>query len=167
MNVQSCDLVIGKAHLENLILRPGNNSVSLRGQADLKTLISNLGEVLKCQGPAIKNGYLALSTKITNITWEGEVVEYYTSAMGGLTLTAETSLLGLVLNTLRGILHGPAASTPGGLLGELNSTGLLNGTGLNLSALSGLSSRSLLSHLVDNEPDVLESLAKRHLEKFL
>lgn len=148
-----------------MVINPGNNTYSLRGVADLKTLISNLGSIIKCQAPALRNGYLQLTSKVTNITWEDEVVPYYLSAIGGISLTAETSLLGLIISTLKGILNSPAASKPGGLLGGLNSTGILNGT--SLAALHSLSSRNMLSHLVDNEPEVLESLAKRYLENFL
>jgi hypothetical protein len=164
MSILTCDLVIGQAHIENLLIRPGNNSISLRGVVNTTTINSNLGKILKCEGPAIKNGLLQLSARVTDIVWGGAQVPYLVQAMGAVPLTTEISLLGAIINTLRGILNGPTAS---GILGGLNGTGILNETGLETSALSSLQSRNVLSHLMDNEPDLLKGLTRRHLERLL
>lgn len=154
MNVLSGDLVIGKAVMENLWIRPGNNSVTIRGQADLATILHNLPQILKSQAAALRNGYLELTTRVTEITYEGELVPYYTNSMADLPLTAQIPILGLIVNTLKTFLASPAAKNGQGLLGALNATGVLEGSG---SGLAGLL----------NDTDALERVARRHLEHLM
>ncbi|KAH8694961.1 hypothetical protein BGW36DRAFT_428860 [Talaromyces proteolyticus] len=106
VNIMSGDLVIATGMIENLFLQPGNNTFAIRGKANLTNLIENLGDLLKYQGPYIKNGNLELTTHVTNIEYNGSRVPYYSDEMGKLPLTAQTPVLGLLLNTLKGFLHG-------------------------------------------------------------
>lgn len=134
--------------MENLYLRPGNNSVQIRGVANLTTVLDNLGSLIAQQGPYIKNGYLSLTTRVTDISYNGSTVPYYTEEMGNLPLTAQTPLLGLLLNTLSGFLHSSAA----------NSTNLT-------SILANITHNNAIHSDVLNNATHLELVARRHLEK--
>ncbi|KAL1963085.1 hypothetical protein VTN77DRAFT_8731 [Rasamsonia byssochlamydoides] len=160
MNVLSGNLVIGTATIENLWIRPGNNSVVIRGKADLATILRNLSSILQTQAAAIRNGYIELTTKVTEITYEGSLVPYYTNSMADLPLTAQVPILGLIINTLKTFLSSPAATNGEGLLGALNLTGVLNGTAGTAAAGGGLS--GLL-----NDTSALERIARRHLEHLM
>lgn len=104
VDILSGDLKLGTGFIDSLFLKPGNNSFSIRGQLNLTTLLHNLTEVIAYQGPYIKNGYLQLTTRVTNIKYNGSTVPYYTEEMGKLPLVAETPLLGILLNTIKGLL---------------------------------------------------------------
>lgn len=162
MNVLSGDLIIGTAMIENLVIRPGNNSITIRGNTDLATIIHNLPKIIQDQRQNIRNGYLALTTRVTNITYEGTVVPYYTNAMGELPLTAQIPILGLIINTIKTFLASPAAASGQGLLGAMNLTGILNETSSAGGGGGGLG--SLLNITSDS---ALEGIAKRGLEHLL
>lgn len=151
MNVKSGDLVIGTGVIENLFIRPGNNSVTIRGQADLKTILKNLSSILAYQAPYIRNGFLSVTTQVTDISYENNTVPYYTEEMGNLPLNAEIPILGLVINTIKGFMNNPNATNGTGLLSALgNATGSPGG-------LSGLLNNTAL----------VENVARRHLEHML
>jgi hypothetical protein len=151
VDILSGNFTIATGLIENLYIRPGNNSISIRGKANLTNLIANIDEVLKYQSPYIKNGKLSLTTRVTDIKYNGSTVPYYTAEMGKLYLTAQTPLLGLLLNTITGLLHGPG----------INST-LVQEVKNKLHGNHG-SLQSTLGDLVDNSTK-LESLTRRHLE---
>jgi hypothetical protein len=157
MDVLSGDLVIGTSVIENLWIHPGNNSVTIRGKADLATILNNLPQIIQTQAPYIRNGYIALTTRVTNITYEGSVVPYYTSAMSQLPLVAEIPILGLLINTIKTFLASPAASNGQGLLGAMNLTGILNSTSGTGGELGGLL----------NDTKTLEHFARRSVEHLM
>lgn len=134
-------------------MKPGNNSVQIRGTANLTTILDNLSSLIAQQKEYIKNGYLSLTTQVTDISYNGSTVPYYTEEMGNLPLTAQTPLLGLLLNTLSGFLHSGAANTT-------NLTSIL---------------KNYTSHRVtrDNTDDILnnatqlEVVARHHLERLV
>ncbi|CRG86116.1 hypothetical protein PISL3812_03119 [Talaromyces islandicus] len=110
VDILSGDLKIATGYIENLFLKPGNNSFSIRGTANITTLLHNIKPVLAYQAPFIKNGYLQLTTRVTNIKYNGSTVPYYTEEMGKLPLVAETPLLGLLIDTLKGALGSAATN---------------------------------------------------------
>lgn len=112
------DLVIGNATVEDVTLRPGNNTFPLRGVLDVKTVIRNLTEVLASQGSSIATGSLSLTAVTKSITFNGTQIPYYTKVLGSLPLVAKVGLGDILKNTL----------------GHLGSSGTLNLTG----ASSGL-----------------------------
>lgn len=142
--------------IENLYLQPGNNSVQIRGTANLTTILDNISEIIAQQGQYIKNGYLSLTTKVTDITYNGSRVPYYSDEMGNLPLTAQTPLLGLLLNTLSGFLHNAAAN-------GTNLTSVMNST--EEDATSSSSTKNLKDIL--NNSTELEVVARRHLERLI
>jgi hypothetical protein len=151
VDILSGNLTIATGLIENLYLTPGNNSFSIRAKANLTNLIANIGEVLTYQGPYIRDGNLSLTTRVTNIKYNGSTVPYYTEEMGKLHLTAQTPLIGLLLNTITGLLHGSVLNST--VVQEIKDK--LHGDHGNL--------QSQLGDLVDNSTE-LESLTRRHLE---
>lgn len=94
------DLVIGKATVKDVTLRPGNNTFPLRGVIDISTIIGNLTEVLSSQGPAIRRGALTLTAVTTSIVSNGTLIPYYTRVLGSLPLVANVSIGDVLRNSL-------------------------------------------------------------------
>lgn len=147
------NITIGKGLIENLYLTPGNNSIQIRGTANLTTILDNVGSLIAQQKEYIKNGYLSLTTRVTDISYNGSTVPYYTEEMGKLPLTAQTPLLGLLLNTLSGFLHSSAA----------NSTNL---TSILANYTHNHPTRDY-SHDILNNATQLEIVARHHLERLV
>lgn len=106
LDVKSGDLVIGNATLKDITIKPGDNVFPLTGILDIHTMVSNLREVLASQAKAIATGNLALDTVTRSVTWNGELVPYYTDVMKQLTLTANVPIADLVKNTVHNLLSG-------------------------------------------------------------
>lgn len=153
VDIKAGNLTIGKGVIENLYLKPGNNSVQIRGTANLTTILDNLGSLIAQQKQYLKNGYLSLTTQVTDISYNGSTVAYYTEEMGKLPLTAQTPLLGLLLNTLSGFLHSGAANTT-------NLTSILS---------NYTNNRVTRDHTDDilNNATKLEVIARHHLERLV
>lgn len=100
LDIRSGDLLIGNATLTDVTLRPGTNTFPLRGVLSISSLLKNLPEVLKTQGPALKAGNLSLDAATSSIHWNGKYVPYYTDVLRDLTLTANIGLVDLVKNTI-------------------------------------------------------------------
>ncbi|OKL63371.1 hypothetical protein UA08_01697 [Talaromyces atroroseus] len=155
LNILSGDIVIGTGVIENLLLRPGNNTVQIRGTANLTTIMDNLSTIISQQGPYIKNGYLALTSQVTDISYNGSNVPYYTEEMSKVSLTAQTPLLGMVLSTLQGFLSSEAA----------------NGTNLTATLENSIEADYSRSNSVKRIRDVLDNsteielITRNHLER--
>lgn len=94
------DLIIGKATVKDLTLRPGNNTFPLRGVIDIGTMIGNLTEVLSSQGPAIRRGALSLTAVTKSIVSNGTLIPYYTKVLSSLPLVANVSIGEVLSNSL-------------------------------------------------------------------
>ncbi|QQK43688.1 cytochrome P450 [Penicillium digitatum] len=94
------DLVIGKATVKGVTLRPGNNTFPLTGVIDIGTMIGNLTEVLSSQGPAIRRGALSLTAVTRSIVSNGTLIPYYTKALASLPLVANVSIGDVLRNSL-------------------------------------------------------------------
>lgn len=155
VNILSGNLSIGTGVIENLYLKPGNNSVQIRGTANLTTILDNLSTIIADQAQYIKNGYLALTTVVTDITQNGTTVPYYTEEMSKLPLTAQTPLLGLLINTLKGYLGSGAANST-------NLTSILDNATQTDDTSSSKSVRDVLHNTTE-----FELIARRHLEELV
>ena len=145
--------MIGQGVIENLYLTPGNNSVQIRGTANLTAILDNISTIISQQAQYIRNGYLSLTTKVTEITYNSSRVPYYSDEMSTFALTAQTPLLGLLLNTLSGFLHSNAT----------NATSVLNGSNEH-------STRSTSTNILEGIPTdstELELIARHHLERLI
>jgi hypothetical protein len=94
------DLVIGNATVNNVTLRPGNNTFPLRGVVDIGTIVSNLTEVVSSQGSAIRRGALSLTAVTRSIVSNGTLIPYYTKVLGSLPLVANVSIGDILRNSL-------------------------------------------------------------------
>ncbi|KAJ6071083.1 hypothetical protein N7499_009097 [Penicillium canescens] len=123
------DLIIGNATVDNVTLRPGNNTFPLKGVLDLKTVISNLTEVISSQSSSLKNGNLALTAMTRTIVSNGTLIPYYTNVLSQLPLVANVGIADVLRNTLAYL----------GSNDNLNLTGALSGVTDNIRrrALNG------------------------------
>ena len=94
------DLVIGNATVNNVTLRPGNNTFPLRGVVDIGTIVGNLTEVVSSQGSAIRRGALSLTAVTRSIVSNGTLIPYYTKVLGSLPLVANVSIGDILRNSL-------------------------------------------------------------------
>ncbi|KAJ5220250.1 hypothetical protein N7468_009454 [Penicillium chermesinum] len=150
LEVKSGDLVIGNATLEDVILRPGNNTFPVKGILDIPTILQNIGQVLADQGPSIKQGSLSLVSTTRTVKWNGTVVPYYTDVMSQLPLTAKVGLVSTVKKTVQELFSGGKNITD--VIHELTSYSKGNGTALlddlkqGIQAIEGKNSSSGALH---------------------
>jgi hypothetical protein len=104
LDLKAGNYTLGNATIDNLILYPGNHSVPVKGTLDLDYLMANLHGILETQGDALSRGVLRLDAVGRSATYDGQLVPYYTEALKQLTLSADVSLGGLVMNTMQGVL---------------------------------------------------------------
>jgi hypothetical protein len=152
LDIYSGSLLIGNATVEDLTLKPGNHTNPIKGVLDLKTIISNLGEVLKSQASALKTGNLALSTVTRSVVWNGTEVPYYTQVMHDLTLTANVGLVSTLKNTLHSLLHpdGSSGTSTGNLTSLISSLNLTSAVDEAKATLNSTDSNAVSSALKRN-----------------
>lgn len=145
LKVMSGNLKIGTAKLENITLKPGNNTFPLAGTLDIITVFANLPQVIRSQANALKNGNLALNTVTESVTWNGTLVPYYTDVMKTLTLTAHVPVAQVLKNTINHLTHGGKLNLTQ-VVQSLPAGGLLGGgSGGGSKSSSNHSSRSIHS----------------------
>lgn len=127
LDVMSGDLVIGNATLEDVALKPGENTYALTGTLDLKKVIGNLGQVLSTQMSSLMNGDLSLNARTTSAVWNGTLVPYYTDVLRTLTLNTKVPIGPILKNTI----HYFGEHT------DLNLSSLIPGPGPKARALDG------------------------------
>jgi hypothetical protein len=152
LDIKSGDILIGNVTIKEVTLVPGDNTYPLTGVIDLKTIISNLGAVLKAEASALKNGNLSLQATTSSVVWNGTVVKYYTDVLKQLNLVAEIGLADTLKNTMKNFANGK------NLTGILSS---LSGSTSNTSALSRRNendgkARFDLAQLLKEDQDVQE-----------
>ena len=136
--------MIGNATINDLVIRPGNNSAPVRGFLDLHKIIQNLSSILQTQRSAIQNGYIELTSIGTGVTYEGVAVPYYEKVLKNLTLKAQVPIAGLIINTIHGINNRNESH----LLSSLNLTDSL-GDG-SADSLKSLNHTKLVDKLIEN-----------------
>lgn len=154
LDIRSGDILIGNVSIEGVTLVPGDNKYPLTGVIDLKTIISNLGGVLKAEASALETGNLSLQATTSSVVWNGTVVKYYTDVLRQLTLTADIGLADTLKNTLKNFASGK------NLTGILSSiTGNTNSTGTSLGRRdeNGGKARFDLAQLLKGDHDVQQA----------
>lgn len=129
LDVKSGDTVIGNVTIDDVVLKPGDNTFPMKGVLDIKSVFNNLGSILKAQASALMNGSLAIDSVARTVEWKGTPVAYYADILKTLTLSAEIGLGDTIKNTLRNLLNGKNLTSA--------LSGLIDGNE------SSLSSRSL------------------------
>ena len=139
LDLKSTDILIGQAIIDNVLLKPGNNSVALRGHLDVGTVLDHLPAILRAQSSAIMEGQLELSASGNSTVYNGEHIMYYEKVLQGLTLTARVPIAMVLLNTLSGLVD----STDSGDGSGLNISNVLDKFDLTNSTEVELAARSL------------------------
>ena len=106
LDIKSGEILIGNVTIKGVTLVPGDNKYPLTGVIDLKTILGNLGAVLKAEASALKSGNLSLQATTSSVVWNGTVVKYYTDILRQLTLTADIGLADTLKNTLKSFAQG-------------------------------------------------------------
>lgn len=88
VDLKSQDLVLGQATILNVVLKPGNNTVSLRGNLDIDKVLDNFSDIVESQRDALQNGELELTATGNSTTYNGVHIPYYETILKGLDLTA-------------------------------------------------------------------------------
>jgi hypothetical protein len=101
----SSDLIIGQATILNVVLKPGNNTVALRGRVDTTTVLENLSEILAVQKAALMDGDLELSASGNSTIYNGVHIKYYEQVLNNLTLITRVPILQILGGTLEGLLN--------------------------------------------------------------
>lgn len=103
MNLKSDDLILGQATIFNVLLKPGNNTVSLRGHLEIQTVIENFSRIFSSQKEAILNGDIQLSASGNSTIYNGNHISYYEEILNELTLTARVPIMKALLETVEGM----------------------------------------------------------------
>ncbi|KAJ5807956.1 hypothetical protein N7474_009225 [Penicillium riverlandense] len=103
LNLQSAGLIIGQATSYNVLLRPGNNTIELRGRVDIKTVMDNLLEILGTQMAALLGGDLQLEATGNSTIYDNQHIRYYEEILNNLTLTTRVPILKILMDTLDGV----------------------------------------------------------------
>lgn len=124
LNMKSSDILLGKATIENVVLKPGNNSVDLRGELDLDVVLANIGPILAGQKTALSNGELELTASGNTTVYNGKHIRYFEEILNNLNLNARVPIVMVLLETLKGLMKD--AEEGGGLdiagiLGDLTN----------------------------------------------
>lgn len=104
LNLKSADLIIGQATIFNVLLKPGNNTVALRGRVEISTVLENLSEILDAQKAALANGDLELSASGNSTVYNGVHINYYEEVLNKLTLVTRVPIVQILGGTLQGLL---------------------------------------------------------------
>lgn len=132
------DLSLGNGTIDNVFLRPGNNTVPLRGILDIQAAIQNVDKLLEAETDSLTKGDIQLSASGQSTVYKGAHVSYYEKVLGGLTVTAQVPLLRLLVGTVSQL----ASSNSGALQ---NATKALQGldltSGPNMTNMTHLAQR--------------------------
>jgi hypothetical protein len=91
--------------MHNVVLKPGNNTVSLRGSLDVNAITENLSDILTSQRTALLQGKFQLSASGNSTIYNGVHISYYEEILNNLTLTAQVSVLEVLTGTLENLLN--------------------------------------------------------------
>lgn len=121
LNLKSAGITLGQATIDNVVLKPGNNSVALRGELDIDTMIDNLSEIISAQRSALLSGDLQLEASGNSTVYNGVHIDYFEEVLNNLTLTARVPILQVLGDTLQGLLDDDNNSTLGSALQNITS----------------------------------------------
>ncbi|KAJ5718842.1 uncharacterized protein N7483_009924 [Penicillium malachiteum] len=122
LNLWSYDLLIGQGTIQNVVLKPGNNTVSLRGELDIETIIDNIYDIIHSQEAALLDGDFQLSASGNSTIYNGNHIAYYEEILNNLTLTTRVSILEVLSGTLDGLLDDHSNSTIASLVQNITNT---------------------------------------------
>lgn len=97
---------MGEALIQNVVLKPGNNSVALSGRLEIRKVLQNLPEIIEAQREAILNGEIELSAKGNKTIYDGQHIPYFERVLNNLTLTTRVPIIKVLMDTLQGLGNG-------------------------------------------------------------
>lgn len=100
LNVLAGELNVGQGKLDNVVLNPGNNTVPIRGNLDIKTVLENLGALMDSQSAAMSRGNVAVSASGNSTVYNGVHIPYFEEVLNNLTLTTEIPILGIIAGSM-------------------------------------------------------------------
>lgn len=115
LNLQSAGLIIGQATSYNVLLRPGNNTIELRGWVDIKTVMDNLLEILGAQMASLLGGDLQLEATGNSTIYDNHHIRYYEEILNNLTLTTRVPFMKILMDTLDGMTNSNSSSNSSSL----------------------------------------------------
>ncbi|KFY79460.1 hypothetical protein V498_08939 [Pseudogymnoascus sp. VKM F-4517 (FW-2822)] len=89
---------LGKANIQNVILNPGSNIVPARCVLDLKMAIRHLRQIIASEKVALRKGNLSISASGNTTIYNSQHIDYYEKILSKLTLTAQVSLLSVIMD---------------------------------------------------------------------
>ncbi|ELR10037.1 hypothetical protein VC83_07374 [Pseudogymnoascus destructans] len=101
---------LGTAALQDVILNPGSNIIPARCVLDLKKAVKHLPQIIASELDALKHGNLSISASGNTTIYNGQHIDYFEKSLNQLTLTAQVSLLSLIVDSMSGILSSPLGS---------------------------------------------------------
>ncbi|PCH06625.1 Protein of unknown function DUF3712 [Penicillium occitanis (nom. inval.)] len=123
LNLQAGGLILGQAVIDNVVLTPGNNTVSLRGSVSIEKILQNLATIIEAEKDAILGGNIALSASGNSTVYNGAHIPYYEEVLNNLVITAQVSIVSLITDTIGGLVQGNSSSIALAISGWLgNST---------------------------------------------
>lgn len=105
LDLKSEDLVLGQATIYNVVLKPGDNFVNLRGYIDIDTILDNIPKIMAAQTDALSKGNLELSADGNSTIYNGEHIGYYEEILNNLTLTAQVPIMKVLMDTVQGLAN--------------------------------------------------------------
>jgi hypothetical protein len=115
-------LILGQAAIDNVVLTPGNNTVSLRGSVSIETILKNLATIIEAEKTAILNGDIALSASGNSTVYNDVHITYYEEVLNNLVITAQVSIVQLITDTIGGLVQGNSSSIASAISGLLGNT---------------------------------------------
>lgn len=111
LNLLSGSVRLGLITVYDVILPPGNNTLSFDGQVFLNTIGQNFGAILASQAGALASGNLALDATGNATMINGEHVTFIESVLNNVVVSSEISVVTLLGDVLGGFLGGNGASS--------------------------------------------------------
>ncbi|GAB1213325.1 hypothetical protein ATERTT37_002474 [Aspergillus terreus] len=125
LNLKIGDVILGNGTIDNILLRPGNNTVPLRGILDIRKAVSNLGTILAAEADALSHGNLMLAASGHSTIYNGFHIPYFEKVLNNLTVTADVPILKVLFGTLSQLItSNPAAIS--NVTSALGNTDLTN-----------------------------------------
>lgn len=155
LNIFSGSVLIGNANLLDVVVPPGNTTLSFRGQLFLPEILKNIGPIITSQASALKDGNINITASGNASVVNGQHIGYVESVLNNEYLSTQVSVLGLVTQLAGGLLSSNNS------LGELG--GLFGGLIANLTDLE----RTTGVDGGDGDDSVADVLGGLHLTKLL
>ncbi|KAJ5087917.1 hypothetical protein N7456_011533, partial [Penicillium angulare] len=123
LNLKIGDLLLGNGTIENVLLKPGNNTVPLRATLDIPNAIKNIGQILESESEALSEGDIMVSASGNSTVYDGLHIPYFEKVLNNLTISANIPILKVLFGSIGQIV----SSNPGVIQ---NVTSALQGTDL-------------------------------------